>query len=49
MVQLLILLNNADTNSFKFKRKITDKTGDNGTKLVEEMIPLVTKYFLENF
>ena len=36
------------TNSFNFKVKMTSKTGDNGTKNVEIMVPL--KYLiLENF
>ena len=37
---------NASTRSFNLKRKITGKTGDNGTKNVEIMVPL--KY-LSNF
>ena len=37
---------NADTNSFKIKKKITGQTGSNGTKNVEIMVPL--KY-LSNF
>ena len=31
---------NADTNSFKIKEKITGQTGINGTKIVETMVPL---------
>ena len=31
---------NNNTNSFDFKAKITDQTGDNGTKDVEIMVPL---------
>ena len=37
---------NANTDSFKIKEKITDQTGDGGTKNVEIMVPL--KY-LSNF
>ena len=32
--------NNADTNSFKLKQKLTGQTGDNGTKNVNTMVPL---------
>ena len=38
--------NNNHTDSFNFKVKITGKTGDNGTKNVEIMVPV--KY-LSNF
>ena len=38
--------NNAITNLFKINIKITGQTGDNGTKSVENMVPL--KY-LTNF
>ena len=37
---------NDDTDSFKFKQKLTDKTGHDGTKNLEIMVPL--KY-LSNF
>ena len=37
---------NADTNSFEIKQKLTDQTGNNGTKNVKIMVPL--KY-LSNF
>ena len=37
---------NDDTDSFKFKLKLTDKTGHDGTKNLEIMVPL--KY-LSNF
>ena len=32
--------NNADTNSFKIKQKLTGQTGDNGTKNVKTIVPL---------
>ena len=32
--------NNADTNSFKIKQKLTCQTGDNGTKNVKTIVPL---------
>ena len=33
-------VNSADDNPVRYKEKITDKTGDNGTKNVEIMVPL---------
>ena len=36
------------TDSFNFKVKITGHTGDDGTKNVEIMVPLINE-FLENF
>ena len=39
----------ATTDLFKFKEKITAKTGNNGTKNVKIMVPLkYWKIFLEN-
>ena len=43
---IIIFSDNNTTDSFKFKAKITGKTGDDGTKDVEIMVPL--KY-LSNF
>ena len=44
--EIIIFDGNNTTDSFKFKAKITGKTGNNGTKDVEIMVPL--KY-LSNF
>ena len=38
---ILLIFNKANvTDSFSFKEKILDQTGDNGTKDVEIMVPL---------
>ena len=42
MLALLLIISAADNNSasIKFRQEIRDKTGNNGTKYVEIMIPL---------
>ena len=42
----MAIADNATTNSFKIKEEITGQAGNNGTKNVEIMVPLI---YLGNF